>query len=110
MDNCLFCKIVEKKIPAQVVYEDNDTLAFRDINPVAPVHILLVPKKHLENILGLDAALAQSMHAGLTKIVEQEKLSQGFRVVVNTGEHGGQTVYHLHWHILSGRHMGWPPG
>jgi histidine triad (HIT) family protein len=110
MENCLFCKIVERKIPAQVVYEDSETLAFRDINPVAPVHILLIPKKHIENILELDAGLAQAMHASLKKIVEQEKLSQGFRVVANTGEHGGQTIYHLHWHILSGRHMGWPPG
>lgn len=110
MDNCLFCKIVDRKIPAQVIYEDNETLAFRDINPVAPVHILLIPKKHLENILGLDGALAQAMHAALGNIVAQEGLSQGFRVVANTGEQGGQTVYHLHWHILSGRHMGWPPG
>jgi histidine triad (HIT) family protein len=110
MENCLFCKIVERKIPAQVVYEDSETLAFRDINPVAPVHILLIPKKHIENILELDAGLAQAMHASLKEIVEQEQLSQGFRVVANTGEHGGQTIYHLHWHILSGRHMGWPPG
>lgn len=110
MDNCLFCKIVEKKIPAQVIYEDDETLAFRDINPVAPVHILLVPRKHIENILGLDASLAQAMHLSLGKIVAREKLEQGFRVVANTGEHGGQTVYHLHWHLLAGRHMGWPPG
>jgi histidine triad (HIT) family protein len=110
MENCLFCKIVEKKIPAQVIYEDKETLAFRDINPVAPVHILLIPKKHLENILELDGELAQAMHAALKNIVSELKLTQGFRIVANTGEQGGQTVYHLHWHILSGRHMGWPPG
>ncbi|MCX7631944.1 MAG: histidine triad nucleotide-binding protein [Turneriella sp.] len=110
MENCLFCKIVAKKLPATVVYEDEHTLAFRDINPMAPVHILLVPKKHLENVLELDDDLAQAMHRALKKIVGQEKLSDGFRVVINTGSQGGQTVYHLHWHILSGRHMGWPPG
>lgn len=110
MDNCLFCKIATKKIPATLVWEDEKTVAFRDINPVAPVHILLVPKVHMENILELDDAQAQAMHAALRAIAAQEKLEKGFRVVANTGELGGQTVYHLHWHILSGRHMGWPPG
>lgn len=110
METCLFCKIAGKKIPAQVVYEDEHTLAFRDINPVAPAHILLIPKKHMENVLGLDDLLAQAMHRSLKAIIAQENFAQGFRLVANTGEHGGQTVYHLHWHILSGRHMGWPPG
>jgi histidine triad (HIT) family protein len=110
MNDCLFCKILEKKIPAQVVYEDEATLAFRDINPVSPIHILLIPRVHMENILGLDDATGAVMLKALKAIAAQEKLEKGFRVVANTGERGGQTVYHLHWHILSGRHMGWPPG
>lgn len=110
MSECLFCKMVEKKIPANVVYEDDATLAFRDINPVAPVHILLIPKTHAENILGISDATASAMHHALKTIVAAENLDKGFRVVANTGALGGQTVFHLHWHILSGRHMGWPPG
>ena len=110
MENCLFCKIVTGKIPCTQVYADADTLAFRDINPVSPGHILLIPRRHLENIIELDDTTALAMHSALKEIVAAEKLEKGFRVVANTGEHGGQTVFHLHWHILSGRHMGWPPG
>ncbi|HRP69311.1 MAG TPA: histidine triad nucleotide-binding protein [Turneriella sp.] len=110
MSECLFCKIVEKKIEADLVYEDNDVVAFHDISPVAPTHILVIPKVHIENVLGIDGALAQKMLLVIQQIVKMEKIEKGFRLVTNTGEHGGQTVYHLHWHILSGRHMGWPPG
>jgi len=110
MSDCLFCKIAEKKIHAKIVYEDEHVLAFRDINPVAPTHVLLIPRAHMENILGLDDDTAKHMLAAMRKIVSDEKLEKGFRLVSNTSEHGGQTVYHLHWHILSGRHMGWPPG
>jgi histidine triad (HIT) family protein len=110
MSDCLFCKIAEKKIHAKIIYEDEHVLAFRDINPVAPTHILLIPRTHMENILGLSDDTAKHMLAAMRKIVADEKLEKGFRLVSNTGEHGGQTVYHLHWHILSGRHMGWPPG
>ncbi|MBN8221910.1 MAG: histidine triad nucleotide-binding protein [Spirochaetes bacterium] len=110
MSDCLFCKIAEKKIHAKIVYEDDHVLAFRDINPVAPTHILLIPRTHMENILGLGDDTAKHMLAAMRQIVADEKIEKGFRLVSNTGEHGGQTVYHLHWHILSGRHMGWPPG
>ncbi len=110
MDNCLFCKIGAHEIPATLLFEDEKTLAFRDINPVAPTHILLIPKIHIENILGLDNTTALAMHSALQKIVAQENLEKGFRVVTNVGDMGGQTVFHLHWHILGGRHMGWPPG
>ncbi len=110
MSECLFCKIAAGQIPAALVYQDEHTLAFRDINPQAPQHILLIPKKHFENILGLDDATAAHTLAALRTIVAQENFSRGFRVVANTGELGGQTVYHLHWHLLSGRHLGWPPG
>jgi len=110
MSECLFCKIVDKKIPANVVLENEHIIAFRDINPVAPLHILLIPKSHVENILELDGTMANHMLDALKNLVVQEKIEKGFRVVANTGEHGGQTVYHLHWHLMSGRHMGWPPG
>lgn len=110
MSECLFCKIAAGQIPAKLVHEDEHTLAFRDINPQAPQHILLIPKKHLENMLGLDDATAAHMLAAMRKIAEAENFGRGFRVVANTGELGGQTVYHLHWHLLSGRHLGWPPG
>lgn len=110
MNNCLFCKIGTHEIPATLLFEDEKTLAFRDINPVAPTHILLIPKIHIENVLGLDDATTLSMHSALQKIVAQENLEKGFRVVTNVGDMGGQTVFHLHWHILGGRHMGWPPG
>lgn len=102
--------MVEKKIPMKAVFEDEFTLAFHDINPVSPIHILLVPKKHVENILGMDDGIAVQMTSALKKIAAQENLEKGFRVVANTGALGGQTVFHLHWHVLSGRHMGWPPG
>lgn len=102
--------MADKKVPMTAVYEDKFTLAFRDINPVSPIHILLIPKKHVENILGMDDQMVMQMTASLKNIAEQEKLEKGFRVVANTGALGGQTVFHLHWHILSGRHMGWPPG
>ncbi|MBV6493762.1 MAG: Purine nucleoside phosphoramidase [Turneriella sp.] len=110
MSECLFCKIAEKKIEAKFVYEDKEIVAFRDVNPVAPTHILVIPKVHIENILGIDGNLGEKMLQVIKKIVVSEKIEKGFRLVTNTGEHGGQTVYHLHWHILSGRHMGWPPG
>jgi len=110
MSECLFCKIASKKIPANLVYENDQVVAFRDINPVAPVHILLIPRQHMADMLELDDQTAHAMRAALRQIIAQEKIEKGFRIVANTGEHGGQTVYHLHWHILSGRHMGWPPG
>lgn len=110
MSECLFCKIAAGQIPAKLVHEDEHTVAFRDINPQAPQHILLIPRKHSENVLGLDDATAVAMLAAVRKIAAQEDFSRGFRLVSNTGELGGQTVYHLHWHLLSGRHLGWPPG
>lgn len=110
MSDCLFCKIAAGEIPAKFVYQDAKTVAFRDINPQAPQHILLIPRKHFENILELDNETSADMLVALRKIAEQENFARGFRMVANTGELGGQTVYHLHWHLLSGRHLGWPPG
>jgi histidine triad (HIT) family protein len=112
--DCIFCKIAAKEIHAQVVYEDEDFLAFRDINPVAPTHVLLIPKKHFSSLLDLsagDAALAGRMLLLAPQLARQLDLAPGgFRVVINTGKLGGQTVDHLHFHLLGGRALEWPPG
>lgn len=110
MNDCIFCKIIKKEIPSSIVYEDNEILAFRDINPVAPVHILVIPKKHIESLVDLkkeDELLIGKIYTAINKIAEQEKISdKGFRVVVNCGEDGGQEVKHLHYHILGGKKLG----
>ena len=113
LDNCIFCRIANKDIPVQPVYEDEHVLAFPDINPVAPVHVLVIPKKHLDNLLEVDAtdAIAIKLMAAVPVVARHMGLEQdGFRVVINTKEHGGQTVHHLHLHIMGGRCMKWPPG
>lgn len=111
---CIFCSIVEKEIPSDLVYEDDNFLAFRDINPEAPVHILLIPKKHigsLEEIANEDAQLMAGIFPLIKEIAAKEGLAQaGYRLVANVGSHGGQTVDHLHFHILGGRELQWPPG
>ena len=109
----LFSKIIRKEIPADIVYEDDLALAFRDINPQAPVHILVIPKKPIPKLAdaGLgDHALMGHLLLTVKRVAEQLGLSNGYRVVINTGNDGGQTVDHLHLHILGGRHMNWPPG
>ena len=110
MENCIFCKIIKKEIPSDVVYEDSEIIAFRDINPVAPVHILVIPKKHISSLVDLkpeDEILIGKIYAVINKIVEQEGIKEkGFRVVVNCGEDGGQEVKHLHFHILGGKKLG----
>ena len=110
MDDCIFCKIIKKEIPSNIVYEDEEILAFRDINPVAPVHILVIPKKHLESVLDLnkeDEALVGKIYTVINKIAKQEKIDEkGFRIVVNCGEDGGQEVKHLHFHIIGGKKLG----
>ena len=110
MDDCIFCKIVNKEIPSSIVYEDNEILAFRDINPAAPVHILVIPKKHISSLVDLskeDELLIGKIYTVINKIAKQEEIDQkGFRVVVNCGEDGGQEVKHLHFHILGGKKLG----
>lgn len=110
MNDCIFCKIIKKEIPASIVYEDNEIIAFRDINPVAPIHILVIPKKHIESLINLkedDELLIGKIYTVINKIAEQEKIDQkGFRVVVNCGEDGGQEVRHLHYHLLGGKKLG----
>ncbi len=111
--NCLFCKIVAGAIPAKRVFEDEQSLAFADINPQAPVHLLVIPKEHLEShahLMAEHTALVGHLMGVAGDLARSEGLKNGYRVVVNTGADGGQTVGHLHVHLLGGRHMGWPPG
>ncbi len=109
MDNCLFCKIIAGEIPSSKVYEDEKVLAFRDINPQAPVHILVVPKEHVVSAADIsekNSALVASCFEAISRIAKQEGLESGFRVINNCGEDGGQTVPHLHFHILAGTKLG----
>lgn len=109
---CTFCKILQQEIPAQVVYEDDKVLAFNDIRPAAPVHVLLIPKVHYDTLADVPAGdhiLSLLAETG-KKVAEQLGLREGYRLVVNVGDNGGQTVYHLHLHLLGGRFMTWPPG
>lgn len=110
MSQCIFCQIVEGKIPSQKVYEDGNLLAFKDITPQAPVHILVIPKKHFSNLNEVDEnSLDIVSHAFKTiqNLAKELKISEkGYRVVINTNPEGGQSVYHLHWHLLGGRQLG----
>ena len=109
----IFGKIARKEIPADVVYEDNLAIAFRDVNPQAPVHILVIPKQPIAKLADAeskDHALMGHLLLTAKRVADQVGLSNGYRLVINNGPDGGQTVYHLHIHILGGRSMGWPPG
>ncbi|HEY3086875.1 MAG TPA: histidine triad nucleotide-binding protein [Jatrophihabitantaceae bacterium] len=110
-DDCLFCKIVAGEVPATRVHEDDETLAFADLNPQAPTHVLVIPKRHIADVLELakDSEAAGALLRGIRATVEAAGLSE-FRVVFNTGAQAGQTVFHVHAHVLGGRRMQWPPG
>ncbi len=111
MENCLFCRIASGEIPSNKVYEDERVLAFRDIDPQAPVHVLVIPKQHSANIIETDDETIACLFGAVRTIVRELGIDEtGFRVVINTGEDGQQTVKHLHLHILGGRSMQWPPG
>ena len=111
MDDCLFCKIAGGEIPCSKVYEDEKVLAFNDIDPKAPVHVLIIPKKHAANILEADDETVLAMTAAAKKLAKQLGVdAKGFRIVMNTGADGGQSVNHLHMHLLGARELGWPPG
>lgn len=114
MTSCLFCNIVSQQVPGRLVYEDDRVLAFEDINPQAPIHILVIPKKHFHTALeitSLEAELIGHIFIVINKIAGEKGVADsGFRVVLNCGRGGGQTVYHLHFHLLGGRQMRWPPG
>ena len=111
--DCLFCKIASGTIPVTRLFENEQVLAFPDIHPQAPVHILIIPKQHfgsLAHTTGVDAGVLGHLLAAAGEVAQQQNLAKGYRVVINTGADGGQTVEHLHLHLLGGRHMGWPPG
>jgi histidine triad (HIT) family protein len=113
MSETIFSKIIRKEIPADIVYEDDLALAFRDVQPQAPVHILIIPKKPIESIATAvteDENLLGHLLLIVKKVAAQEGLEHGYRVVINTGEDGGQTVFHLHLHLMGKRLMTWPPG
>ncbi|MGI6713308.1 MAG: histidine triad nucleotide-binding protein [Bacillota bacterium] len=110
MSDCVFCKIVNKEIPAQIVYEDEEIMAFKDIHPLAPIHILFIPKKHISDISQIqsdDAGLIGRIHIAAVQVARELGIeSNGFRLVNNCRSHGGQEVYHLHFHLLGGRKLG----
>jgi histidine triad (HIT) family protein len=111
--DCLFCKIAAKEADSEVVKESTRVLAFRDINPAAPTHVLVIPKEHLESVrelTGSHGEVLAEMFDLMTSIASDEGLEGGFRIVTNTGLEAGQSVSHLHFHLLGGRPMSWPPG
>jgi histidine triad (HIT) family protein len=113
MTDCLFCKIIAGKIPAKKVYEDDKALAFEDIKPQAPTHVLIVPKKHIVDIKEAgqdDAELIGYCNLVAAKIARQRGIEEGYRTVYNVGPGSGQSVFHLHLHLLGGRKLSWPPG
>ena len=111
-DDCLFCKIARKEIPVPFVYESPHVVAFRDINPQAPTHILVVPREHIPSLnQATDAALVGQLSLVAAELAKQEGIADsGYRTVVNTNREAGQTVFHIHLHLLGGRSMHWPPG
>ena len=114
MTDCLFCKIANGEIPTDKVFEDDKVLAFNDIDPQAPVHFLVIPKEHIKSaaeINSKNSGIISHIFEVIAKIAAEKGIDEkGFRVVTNCGEHGGQTVGHLHFHVLAGRNIGWPPG
>jgi histidine triad (HIT) family protein len=110
-DSCLFCRIVRGEIPAKIVREDEHTVAFRDIDPKAPTHILVIPKEHVASLdEATDPTLVGRLSLAAAEIARSEGITDGYRTVVNTGAGAGQTVFHLHLHLLGGRKLTWPPG
>jgi histidine triad (HIT) family protein len=113
-ENCLFCKITKGEIPSYKVYEDEEVFAFRDTNPQAPVHVLIIPKKHINGLNTAseeDERILGNIQIIASKIAKQfTEMKDGFRLVNNCGAAGGQTVFHIHYHLLGGRVFGWPPG
>lgn len=113
MENCLFCKIAAGEIPSTIVYQDHDVVAFRDLNPQAPHHILFIPRRHIASMADLtqeDGAILASIYTAAAKVARDSGLERGYRFVTNVGPDSGQSVFHLHFHLLGGRQLGWPPG
>lgn len=111
MADCVFCKIAAKEIPSSIVYEDADVVAFKDLNPRAPLHVLVVPRQHIEKLAHLDnESLAGKLTLAATKVAKDAGYDENFRLVVNNGAGAGQSVFHVHFHVLAGRTFTWPPG
>lgn len=114
MPDCLFCKIIKREIPSSIVYEDDHVLAFNDINPQAPMHVLVIPKRHIASLNELapgdDAIVGEVVRRAATIASERSIAAGGYRAVFNTNRDAGQTVFHIHLHLLGGRPMSWPPG
>jgi len=112
--DCIFCKIAKREIPSQILHQDDELIAFRDIRPQAPTHVQIIPKRHIETILDLgekDERLIGKMVLLANRLAKEEGLAEnGYRLVFNCKSHGGQEVYHIHLHLLGGRRMAWPPG
>lgn len=113
-DSCLFCRILDGDIPAELIYESETAVAFRDINPQAPTHVLVIPRKHISTINDIepdDEAIVGSLYSAARDIAEREGIAdEGYRAVMNCNEGAGQSVFHIHLHVLGGRQLGWPPG
>jgi histidine triad (HIT) family protein len=112
-ENCLFCKIAAGEIPGTIVYQDDDVVVFRDIHPAAPQHILLIPRRHIASSTDLtteDGPLLAHIYTIATQLARELNLESGYRIVTNIGPDAGQSVFHLHFHLLGGRPLGWPPG
>jgi len=114
VDDCLFCKILSGDIPAELIYESDTAVAFRDINPQAPTHVLVIPRKHIATINDIeedDEAIVGSLYTAAREIAAGESIAEdGYRAVMNCNAGAGQSVFHIHLHVLGGRQMGWPPG
>jgi histidine triad (HIT) family protein len=114
MGDCIFCRIIKKELPADVVYEDPSVVAFKDIHPQAPVHLLIVPRKHISRIMEIkpeDAGVVADIHKAIQALAQKNSVHEtGFRIAVNNGPNAGQAVDHLHYHLIGGRKLGWPPG
>jgi histidine triad (HIT) family protein len=113
MENCLFCKIAAGQIPSKIVYQDDDVVAFEDIHPQAPHHVLIIPRRHIDSMSDVtpaDGPVLASMCMAAQKIANMLNLQRGYRFLTNVGPDAGQAVPHLHFHLLGGRRFGWPPG
>ena len=114
MDDCIFCKIIAGEMPADIIYQDEQVLAFRDLGPQAPTHALVIPRRHISTLNDLtddDAELIGRMHLAARTVAEQDGIAEsGYRTVFNCNAEAGQTVFHIHLHVLGGRRMHWPPG
>jgi histidine triad (HIT) family protein len=113
MDDCLFCKIISGEIPSKKIYEDEHTFAFEDIDPKAPTHVLIVPKKHIRGLKEAntdEAEIIGRCHLTAARIARERGIEEGYRTVLNVGPKSGQSVFHLHVHLLGGRDLRWPPG